>query len=120
MSTSRPSPSTAIGTTGPARADASRTAECSTSEQAMGPGSEAVTPQTAALIDSVPPEVNTTWRGRAPKKAATCSRASSRATRTIRPSVWTRPGSATTPCCAHSTMAARASGRRGVVEAWSR
>ena len=47
----------------------------------------------AALIDSVPPEVKTTSRGRAPKKAATWSRASSRATRAARPSAWTRPGS---------------------------
>src|SRR5437764_805100 len=35
----------------------------------------------------------------------------------MRPSVCTRPGS---PASSHSTMAARAAGRRGDVDAWSR
>ena len=109
-----------MGTTGPDRAEASRTAECSTAEQATGPGSARPTPHTAALMASVPPEVKTTWRGRTPNRAATCSRASSRAARTMRPSVCTRPGSAVIPDSAQASMAARASGRTGVVEAWSR
>jgi hypothetical protein len=46
----------------------------------------AAAPKMAALTDSVPPEVKITSRGRAPKKAATCSRASSSATRAARPS----------------------------------
>jgi hypothetical protein len=86
----------------------------------MGPGSLRHTPHTAVLTASVPPEVNTTCRGRTPNSAATCSRASSKVARTIRPSVCTRPGSAVIPVSSHSAMAARAWGRSGVVEAWSR
>ena len=106
-----------MGTTGPDRSEASRTAECSTAEQATGPGSARVAPHTAVLTASVPPEVNTTWRGRTGRKPATCSLASSSLARTIRPSVWTRPGSAVIPDASHSAMAARAAGRSGVVEA---
>ena len=51
-------------------------------------------PQTAVFTDSVPDDVNTTSRGRAPRNAATCSRASSSATRVTRPSACSRPGSA--------------------------
>ena len=51
------------------RADASRTAECSTpASRRPDPGPARVAPQTAALIASVPPEVNTTWRGRTPNR----------------------------------------------------
>ena len=42
-------------------------------------------PHTAVLTASVPDDVNTTSRGRAPKNAATCSRASSSATRVDAP-----------------------------------
>ena len=66
---------------------------------------------------SVAPDVKITWRGRVPKSDATCSRASSRATRAMRPSVCTRPGSA---ALSHGSMASTATGRMGDVEAWSR
>ena len=83
----RPAPSTAIDSVGAARAEASRTAECSTSAQSTGaPGWARVAPQTAALIDSVAPEVKTTWRGATPSRSATCWRASSRRSRTTRAS----------------------------------
>src|SRR5205823_1753022 len=74
---------------------AARTAECSTAVVTMcTPGAaRAAAPKTAALTASVPPEVKITSLGRAPKKAATRSRASSRATRAARPSAWIRPGS---------------------------
>ena len=65
-------------------------------------------------MDSVPPEVKITWRGRVPNKAATRSRASSSATRAMRPSVCTRPGSA---ALIHGHMASSATGRTGEVEA---
>ena len=48
----------------------------------------------ALATASVPDEVNTTSRARAPKNSATCVRASSSATRVARPSAWRRPGSA--------------------------
>ena len=86
-------------------------------EKATGPGSARVAPHTAALTASVPPEVNTTWRGRTYRSAATCSRASSSLARTMRPSVWTRPGSAVMPDATQAAMAARAAGRTGEVEA---
>ena len=106
--------------TRPARLAASSTAECSTvvvttwmpspiaTGCAAGPDSGAdrnrlrsgplstarrAAPKTAAFTDSVPPEVKISSLGRAPKNAATCSRAPSRATRAARPSAWTRPGS---------------------------
>ena len=114
-------PSTATATTGAARAEASRTAECSTAEQTTGPGSARVAPHTAALMASVPPEVNTTWRGRTPNSSATWSRASSSAARTMRPSVWIRPGSAVgAPLQPLAPWRRSAAGRRGVVDAWSR
>ena len=50
-------------------------------------------PQIAWLTASVPLAVNTTSRGRAPNSAATCSRASSTATRVTRPSACRRAGS---------------------------
>jgi hypothetical protein len=56
----QPWESTGIATTGADRAEASRTAECSTAAHRTGPGRDRVTPQTAALADSVAPEVNTT------------------------------------------------------------
>ena len=71
----------------------------------------------AALMASVAPDVKITCRDRVPRRDATLSRASSRATRDIRPSVWTRPGSAQ---LAHLSMAASAAGRTVDVDAWSR
>ena len=109
-----------MGTTGPDRAEASRTAECSTGEQATGPGSARVAPHTAALTASVPPEVNTTWRGRTAEQPRHLLAGLFQLARTIRPSVWTRPGSAVTPDASQAAMASRASGRTGEVEAWSR
>ena len=50
-------------------------------------------PSTPTAIASVAPLVNTTDRGRAPRSAATSSRAVSTATRASSPSAWIRPGS---------------------------
>ena len=59
---------------GASRADASRTAECSTAAQSTGaPGAARVAPQTAALMASVAPEVKTTWRPATPTSSATCA-----------------------------------------------
>ncbi len=99
------------------RADASRTAECSTAGTTMRPP-RSPAPQTAAAMASVAPLVNTTSRDRAPNRAATRSRASSTTARAILPSVCTRPGSAAPDN--HGSMASTASGRAGEVEAWSR
>ena len=71
-------------------------------------------------MDSVAPEVNTTSRGRAPKQAATWSRASSMAARVARPSAWMRAGSPTSVRSNQSAIARRAAGRSGLVDAWSR
>ena len=52
----RPERSTGSSSTGPARAAASRTAECSTAAATIGrPGAADAAPNTAALIASVPP-----------------------------------------------------------------
>ena len=129
----RPVPSTGTTVTGPDRSAAWRTAECSTAVTTWWTGApagptvwpavrlaaRAAPPHTAAAIASVAPLVNTTSRLRAPSRVATCSRAVSRATRAVRPSSWMRPGSPTSVSRA-STIAARASGRSGEVEAWSR
>ncbi len=57
----RPQRSTGSVSTGAARSDASRTAECSTAAQrTTAPGLARVAPQTAALIASLPLEVKTT------------------------------------------------------------
>ena len=88
-------------------------------QSTTAPGRARVAPHTAALTASVPPEVKTTWRGRTPSSPATCSRASSRVARTIRPSWCTRPGSAAGPS-SQARRAAVTSGRSGEVEAWSR
>ena len=107
-----------------------RTAECSTPANTTWgrcPASAArrTAPQVAAAMDSVAPLVKTTSRLRAPRSAATCARASSTATRARMPSAWMRPGSASlsprpSSPLSHPTMAARASGRSGEVDAWSR
>ena len=57
------------------------------------PPSRRRTRRSPCSTDSVPDDVNTTSRGRAPKNAATCSRAFSSATRVARPSECKRPGS---------------------------
>ena len=102
-------------------AEASRTAECSTAGTTTCPPARSAAPHTAAAMASVAPLVNTTSRGRAPSRAATCSRASSTATRAAWPSVWIRAGIGRPAAPAsHATMASTASGRSGEVEAWSR
>ena len=83
------------------------------------PGAARQAPHTAALIASVAPEVKTTWRGAAPRRPATSARASSSASRTMRPSSCSRPGSPG-GSAAQRLSAATASGRAGVVLAWSR
>lgn len=82
-------------------------------------GPRRAAPKQAAAIASDPPEVNTTDLGLAPTAAATRSRAHSSRARASVPSVWMRPGSPSGPVQA-SRSAARASGRRGWVEAPSR
>ncbi len=120
----RPSPSTPTTVTDPPATAAntsldSRTAECSTAASTTcDPRSTA--PHVAAAIDSVAPLVNTTSRLRAPNSAATCSRACSSMARDVIPSTWMRLGSATSPrldASSHATMASRASGRSGEVDA---
>ena len=74
----RPSRSTPTVVTSVApRATASRTDECSTAVVTTCAGAAAAParPSTAVFTASVPLAVNTTSRGRAPKRAATCSRA---------------------------------------------
>ena len=89
------------------------------SRRGRRPAARASAPQTAVLTASVPDDVNTTSRGRAPKNAATCSRASSSATRVTRPSACSRPGSA---WCSrrNGSIASSAAGRSGDDDAWSR
>ena len=99
------------------RADASRTAECSTAGTTMCPP-RSPAPHTAVAMASVAPLVNTTSRDRAPSRAATWSRASSTTARATRPSVCTRPGSAAPD--SQGTIASTTSGRAGEVDAWSR
>ncbi len=79
----------------------------------------ATAPCTAVAMASVAPLVNTTSRLRAPRSAATCSRASSTVTRAMWPSWWMRAGSPPTSR-RQRAMASTASGRVGDVEAWSR
>ena len=76
-------------------------------------------PGTARLSASVPPEVNTTSPGPAPSSAAIRSRASSSAIRARRDSAWA-PDGLPKPPVRNGSMASSASGRIGVVAAWSR
>ena len=76
-------------------------------------------PFTARLSASVPPAVNTTSLGSAPSSAATSSRASSRAVFAARAAEWAPLGLPKVPP-RNGAMAATASGRTGVVAAWSR
>ena len=106
-----------------ARAD-SRTAGCSTAEHSStaSPRSRSAasaTPRTARLSDSVPPEVKTISPGSRPRKAATSSRASSRSRRARWAGGWL-PVGLPSGAAWTSAMAARTSGRSGVVAAWSR
>ena len=72
----------------------------------------------ASALASVPPEVKTTLRGSAPSAAATAARASSTSRRACRPSAWTDDG---LPASSQAlAIAARASGRSGVVAFQSR
>ena len=115
------SPSTASTSIGAARAEASRTAECSTAAQSTGaPGAARVAPQTAALIASVPPEVKTTWRGRDAEQLGHLRRAPPRARRgRCGPPRGAGPGRRAGAWPSRAS-AATASGRGGVVLAWSR
>ena len=96
------------------RRQASRTLECSTAVVTIAPPSPArrTPPQIAWFTASVPLEVKTTSRGRAPNSEATCSRASSIATRVARPSACSRAGS---PRCSvrNGSIASSAAGRSG-------
>ena len=118
----RPSRSTPTSVSSPgSRRQASRTLECSTAVVTMSPPSPArrTPPQIAWFTASVPLEVKTTSRGRAPKSSATCSRACSTATRVTRPSACSRAGS---PWCSarNGSIASSAAGRSGDDDAWSR
>jgi hypothetical protein len=99
------------------RAAASRTHRCSTAGRTTwSPRSVAI--HVAVTTDSVAPLVKTTSRDLAPTSSATCSRATSTATRAAWPSLWTRPGSAV--AANQGSMASTAPGRVGDVDAWSR
>ena len=76
-------------------------------------------PLTARLLASVPPDVKTTSRAVPPRQAASCSRDSSRAFRAARPRVWADDGFPKAPP-RYGSIASSASGRSGVVAAWSR
>src|SRR5262249_16787829 len=102
-------------TSSAARTNASRTHECSTAVVTTCPDA----PNNAALTDSLPDEVNTTSRGRAPKNEATDARAFSNATRAARPPLCTRPGSPN-DVASKGSIGSRAAGRNGEVDAWSR
>ena len=103
-----------------------RTAWCSMAEHTSdvaGVGEVATiashAPATARLSASVPPEVNTTSPGSAPSSRATWSRASSTARRARRDSAWLPDGFPKLPD-RKGSMASTASGRIGVVAAWSK
>ena len=76
-------------------------------------------PWTARSSASVPPEVRTTSPGPTPSSSAIRSRASSRAIRARLDSAWAPDGLAN-PSVRTGSMASSASGRSGVVAAWSR
>ena len=75
-------------------------------------------PLTARLSASVPPDVQTTSLGRAPRAAASRSRDSSTTRRAARPDACRDEGLPVRASCSASTRAA--SGSMGVVAAWSR
>ena len=83
------------------------------------PSAARAAPSTARLSASVPPPVNTTSPGSAPRADATTSRAPSSAVLAARAAPWMPDGFAK-----HSerygAIAATASGRIGVLAAWSR
>ena len=86
-------PSTRRPSTAPAARGRPRTAECSTAGTTWCRPRARPRRGTRSAMASVAPLVNTTSRDRAPSSAATCSRASSTATRAAMPSAWMRPGS---------------------------
>src|SRR5579884_1356495 len=95
----------------------SSTASCSMVEQTMVP--PAAAPSRARLSASVPPAVNTMSPGSAPRAWAICWRASSTAWRARRASEWL-PDGLPKRSPSQGSIASRASGRSGVVAAWSR
>ena len=101
------------------------TAWCSMAAHTSPPGSsrpedpDSHAPVTARLSASVPPPVNTTSPRSAPSRLAIWSRASSMATRARRDSAWPPDGLPNRPE-RYGSMASTASGRMGVVAAWSR
>ena len=69
--------------------------------------------RSAAVLASVPPDVNTTRAGDTPASAATSARASSTTRRARRPKPWTEDG---LPATSKAAMtASRTSGRIGAV-----
>ena len=106
-----------------ARADSSTagcsTAECSRTARPLSRSAASATPSTARLADSVPPEVKTTSPGSRPRKAATSSRASSSRRRPRWAGGWLPVGFPSGVAWT-SAIAARTSGRSGVVAALSR
>jgi hypothetical protein len=93
-------------------------ADTSRRPQAAAPAPAPVKGESASMLASVPPEVNTTLRGSAATSAATSPRASSTRRRAARPSAWTEDGLPTASSAA--IMAARASSRSGAVAFQSR
>ncbi len=83
------------------------------------PPRRSTAPNTAALSASVPPPVNTTSPGRQPIAAATTSRASSTLRRASRAKRCDPDGLANRSE-RNGSIASTASGRIGVVAAWSR
>ena len=73
----------------------------------------------ARLSASVPPPVNTIPPGSTPRQAAATSRASSMAARAARATAC-EPDGLPNRSVSQGSMAAAASGRSGVVAAWSR
>ena len=79
----------------------------------------AALPATARLSASVPPRTKRTSGGEVPRSSATWRRARSSASLAFRPSAWGEEGFPQA-AARTSAMASAASGRRGVVAAWSR
>ena len=120
------SQSTTVRSARPASASSravARTASCSmaltTRWRPRSAPHRSSTPRRARLSASVPPEVKTTSRDAQPAAAATRSRASSTAARARRPCPWAEEGLPNSSP-SQGRIAARTSGSRGVVAAWSR
>jgi hypothetical protein len=99
----------------PARID-----ECSSAETTIDPRKPArrATVASTVLFASVPEAVKTISPERAPRSAATSSRAASTASRAARPQRWIDDG---LPCRSpsHGSIASRTRGSTGVVALWS-